>query len=77
MADDTPAHIATHPLPRSERLSYAPFIAYGAYGGRLPNSRLILWPVRAAHLVFTIAIPVTIWIALHGLPCPPNCGPGT
>jgi hypothetical protein len=57
--------------------SFGPLIVWIVYANRLPTGRSALWTVRGIALFVTLAIPWTIWIALHGLPCPPNCGPGT
>ena len=58
-------------------LAYIPFGAWFSISDNLPRRRLILWPARAISLALTWAIPMTIWIVLHGPPCPPNCGSGT
>jgi hypothetical protein len=58
-------------------LSFVPLVGYVVFGRRSPRSRFASWPVRALLLGLTVAIPLSIWIALHGPPCPPNCAPGT
>ena len=57
--------------------SFAPLIFWLVYADRLPTRRSALRTARGVALFVTLAIPWTIWTALHGLPCPPNCGPGT
>jgi hypothetical protein len=58
-------------------LSFGPLAGYIAYRRWLPQGRFAVVSARAVILVLTIAIPLGVWIALHGPPCPPNCGPGT
>ena len=58
-------------------LSFGPLAGYIAYHQRLPQSPFALWTVRALLIGLTLTIPLSIWIALHGPPCPTNCGPGT
>jgi hypothetical protein len=56
-------------------LAFIPVVGWFWVSNRMPRKPLVLWSARAATLALTIAIPMTIWIVLHGPPCPPNCGP--
>ena len=57
--------------------SFAPLVVWLVYANHLPTRRSALWTARGVALFLTLTIPWTTWTALHGLPCPPNCGPGT
>jgi hypothetical protein len=52
--------------------AYAPLASWVWISGRLPTRRLTLWPARAACLALIFAVPVAIWIRLHGLGCGGN-----
>jgi hypothetical protein len=58
-------------------LAFTPVAVWARISGHLPRRPLIVWAARALCLALVFAIPTTIWIVLHGPPCPPNCGPGT
>lgn len=54
-------------------VSFVPMTFLAVLEDRRPRSGIAKWLPRVTALLLTIGIPLAIWTAMHGPPCPPNC----